>query len=73
MGSTILYLALGVCIGMLIDEIISSFKKTSGVLKIDHSNPEKDVYKFCIDDLDILDKKKSITIKIDHNADLSRQ
>ena len=72
MEPTILYLALGVCIGMLIDEIISYFKKPSGVLKIDHSNPEKDLYKFCIDDLDVLDKKKSITIKIEHTDDLSR-
>lgn len=69
MEPTILYLALGVCIGMLIDEIISYFKKTSGTLQINHSNPEKDVYKFCIDDLDILDKKKSITIKIEHTRD----
>lgn len=69
METAFLYLALGVCIGMLIDEIISYFKKTSGTLQINHSNPEKDVYKFCIDDLDILDKKKSITIKIEHTRD----
>ena len=66
MELTIIYLALGLCIGMFIGVVISYFKKASGVLKIDHSNPEKDLYQFCIDDLDILDKKKSIIIKIEH-------
>ena len=69
METAFLYLALGVCIGMFICVVISYFKKTSGVLKIDHSNPEKDLYQFCIDDLDILDKKKSIIIKIEHTRD----
>lgn len=69
MELVILIFTLGLIIGMLISGIISYFKKASGVLQINHSNPEKDVYKFCIDDLDVLDKKKSITIKIEHTRD----
>lgn len=46
-------------------------KRTCGTLKIDHSNPEKDVYRFDVDDLDSLAKKKRIVLKVDNNADLS--
>lgn len=49
------------------------FRPTSGTLRIDHSNPKKDVYRFEIDDLDALSKKKRIVLKVDNNADLSRQ
>lgn len=47
-------------------------RTSSGVLKIDHMNPEKDVYRFEIDDLDNLGKKSRITLRIDHNANLSQ-
>lgn len=46
---------------------------TSGTLKIDSSNPEKDVYRFEIDDLDKLSKKSRIVLKVDRNADLSQE
>ena len=42
-----------------------------GILRIDHSNPEKDVYRFEINNLDKLNKKRRIVLKIDHKADLS--
>lgn len=44
-----------------------------GVLKIDHHNPSKDVYKIEIGDLDRLSKKKRIVLKVDPNADLSQK
>ena len=44
-----------------------------GTLRIDHSNPEKDVYRFDIDDLDSLCKKKRIIIRVDNRADLSQK
>lgn len=47
--------------------------RTNGTLKIDHSNPEKDIYRIEIDDLDSLNKKKRIVLKVDHNADLSQK
>ncbi len=46
---------------------------TDGTIKIDRSNPEKDVYRLEIDDLDNLSKKKRVILKIDPNADLSQQ
>ena len=46
--------------------------RTVGKLKIDHSNPDKDLYRFEIDDLDKLSEKKIIVLEIDRNADLSQ-
>ena len=45
-----------------------------GVLKIDHSDPEKDVYRFELGNaLEDLHKRKYIVLKIDNNADLSQE
>lgn len=43
-----------------------------GTLRIDHSNPEKDVYRIELGDLDKLKKKRRIELTIDHNANLSQ-
>ena len=48
-------------------------RKTVGILKIDHSDPKKDRYQFEIPDLDILDKKTEIFLRVDHDADLSQK
>lgn len=68
------------CIGMLVGVVatlIISFSKllttARGTLKIDHSNPEKDLYLFEIDNLDELSKKKRILLNIDHDANLSQE
>lgn len=47
--------------------------KTVGTLKIDRSDPKKDRYQFEIPDLDILDKKTKISLRVDHDADLSQK
>ena len=61
-------------LGVLLGVIIKSLIKTSvGTLLIDKNNPDKDLYRFVIDDLDILDNKKYITLKVDHHADLSQK
>lgn len=57
--------------GVIISLLVTKFG-TSGILRIDHSNPEKDKYLFEIDDLDSLDNLKRIILKIDHHADLSQ-
>lgn len=64
----------GFLMGSLIGTIISIayIKRTSGTLRIDHSNPEKDLYRFDIDDLDSLSKKKRVILNVDNNADLSQ-
>ena len=59
-------------LGMLVDYIFSSKDTTRGVLRIDHSSEEKDIYRFEINDLENLNKKNKIVLKIDHYADLSQ-
>lgn len=44
-----------------------------GVLRIDHSNPEKDIYRFEVGDFDKLNKKRKIVLKVDNNAKLSHK
>lgn len=65
----------GIAIGLIIASIFSIWNPwtETGTLRIDHSNPEKDVYRFELNDLDRLRNKKYIRIKIDHNADLSQK
>ena len=68
----VIMLLIGIFAGSLITSIIFFIKSSSGTLKIDHSNPQKDVYRFEIKDLDKLNKKKYVRLKIDNNADLSQ-
>lgn len=63
----------GLFIGIGVTIIFYSAKSTSGILRIDHSNQEKDVYRFEIKDLDKLNKKSKVILKVDHNADLSQK
>ena len=44
-----------------------------GVLRIDHSNPEKDIYRIDIKELDRLDRKRYVVLKVDNHADLSQK
>ena len=46
---------------------------TTGVLKIDSSNPEKDIYRFEVYNLDALSKKKYILMKVKRSSDLSQK
>lgn len=62
----------GILVGMVVAVIIYTACKIAGVLKIDHTNPDKDIYRIEIDDLSKLDHKSRIILKIDHDADLSQ-
>ena len=65
---------IGLIIGCIISNIIFFIRYSFvGTLKIDHSNPEKDLYRFEINDLDKLNKKNRIALKVDHRADLSQK
>lgn len=66
----VLYIVLGVLIGVL--GTCFYFNAASGTLKIDHSNPAKDVYRIDIKDLDTISRRKRIVLKVDNNADLSQ-
>ena len=63
---------MGVLIGLLLMFVLTRFERTSGILKIDQSDPEKDRYLFDVGDLDKLKKKRKIVLRIDPNADLSQ-
>ena len=65
----------GIAIGLIVATVFFIWNPwiKNGTLRIDHSNPEKDVYRFEIDNLDRLRNKKHIRLKIDNNADLSQK
>lgn len=67
------YLMIGLAAGLIIGLVIKFKCVYDGVLLIDHSNPEKDVYRFCISNLDKLSGKKEIRLRINHDADLSQE
>ena len=67
--SIIIYLA-----GFLTGGAVAScvlYSKIDGILKIDHSDSKKDVYRIEISDLDILPHKKHIILKVENDANLS--
>lgn len=69
----LVWFALGIISGSIVTNIIWYIKSSSGCLKIDHSNPDKDVYRLELGTLDNLTKKKRIILKVDKNADLSQK
>lgn len=62
---------LGILVGLIIGFIIRP--QLFGTLKIDNSNPAKDVYRLEIDNFDDLSGRKRITLRVDNNADLSHE
>lgn len=69
----VLWLVLAAIGGSLITSLVYSFRSVFGILRIDRTNPQKDVYRFDIEDLDKIYKKKYVWLKIDKNADLSQK
>lgn len=65
--------AIGLVFGFITAILFICLKCRSGTLKIDHSNPEKDLYRFEIDEIEDLSKKRVLILKIDNNADLSQK
>lgn len=68
---------IGIIVGAIVSVvtvILVNRRHVSGVLKIDRHNPTKMQYLFVVDekDLDRLHTMKTITLKIDPNADLSQ-
>lgn len=69
-----LFVLIGLLVGSIVSNIIFFIRyQTVGTLRIDHSDPAKDVYRIEIDDLDGLSKKKHVILKVDNNADLSQK
>ena len=58
-------------LGVMITLVVIS-RLSAGIIKIDRTNPDKDVYRLEIDDLDKLTKKKYILLRVNPKADLSQ-
>lgn len=56
---------IGILIGFIISNLIWTVSSTYGKLKIDKSNPEKDLYSLEIKNLDVIEKKKIIIFKVE--------
>ena len=72
-----LWLVVGIIVGMIVALVFSAIfrrlRTACGTLKIDRSNPEKDVYRLDIGDLDKLSNKKRVVLTVDNHADLSQK
>lgn len=64
---------IGTVFGSLVTNFIFYLRSGFGVLRIDHSNPDKDVYRLEIDKIDDISKKKRVVLKVDNHADLSQK
>lgn len=69
------YLILFACsfVSFITALIFTHFRSAHGTLRIDHSNPEKDIYRIEIDDLDSLSRKKRVILDVDNSAVLSQE
>ena len=67
-----LIFVMGVIVGFFA-ALLVFLTASSGTIKIDHSNPAKDVYRLELKDLEGLPKKKRVLLKVNPNADLSQR
>ena len=67
-----LYFTIGVLVGAILNALWQHLIMGHGTLRIDRSDPEKDVYRLEIDNLDQIDRKNRLYVKVDHHADLSQ-
>lgn len=68
-----LWLVLGTAFGSILSSIIFYAKTGYGTLKIDQTNPEKDLYSLDLNTLDDLPTKKRLMLKIDVIKDHSQK
>lgn len=59
--------------GSIVTVLIIFLKSVRGTLRIDHSDPNKDIYRLDLDDLNVLTRKKLVILDIDHHANLSQK
>lgn len=62
----------GVVTYAIISTIMELIRSAWGTLTVDRSNPEKDVYKLNIDDLDSLNVKKRVILRVVRNNKTSQ-
>ena len=69
------YLILFVCsfASSIVTTIVMYLTSARGTLRIDHSNPEKDLYRIEINNLEDLSRKKRVILDVDNRAILSQE
>ena len=69
------YLILFVCsfTSSIVTMMVMYLTSARGTLRIDHSNPEKDVYRIEINNLEDLSRKKRVILDVDNSAILSQE
>ena len=64
----------GIAIGMFVSYVLLIGKTAYGTLRIDHTDPEKDLYRIDIDgNFDNISKEKRIVLKVDNDANRSQK
>ena len=66
------WLGIGLLVGLILEYLIFHAKTSLGTLRIDQSNPGKDVYRIELADIDKAVSKKWVVLKVDKHANLSR-
>lgn len=72
MGFSIWWIILTAVISSTLTSLFLHLGSAHGALRIDHSNPEKDIYRIELDNLDDL-RKKRVILYVDDHADLSQK
>ena len=69
------YLILFACsfVSSIVTLIITYRTSGRGALRIDHSNPERDLYRIEINNLEDLSRKKRVILDVDNSAILSQE
>ena len=67
-----LIFSLGIIIGSIMTRLILQVSSAKAVLRIDHSNPEKDIYRLDLDNVCSMNKK-TLLLKIDHRANFTNE
>lgn len=68
----VLFVVVGFALGVAVAALLFIAFALGGTLRIDSvSNPERELYRFEVDDIENIGKKKWIVLTIDHNANLS--
>ena len=67
-----LIFSLGIIIGSIMTRLILQVSSAKAVLRIDHSNPEKDIYRLDLNNV-CSTNKKILLLKIDHRANFTNK
>lgn len=63
---------IGVICGIIASKIFQRFRKTIGTLIVDMSDPDKDIYRLEIDNLDNIPKMKYILLKVETSKEIAQ-